>query len=245
MAKLTPQQRFASWYNRRAGANAGGSTPRHNNEGLMVDEFGDTILDHNNRPIELPVATDQSQDELLHAWVSSAAYDWSDEADVLGALTFDGVAWEQYRNDGLNFINRLCLSLIDGEIPRIDINQEFLLSKDSRLEILMRLVELPLGSPMIGSPVVINEELSLTAYTRDLNGLPLEGEPQGAAILESGGPGDVWTYTMQKAQFSNPMHGAHGMHRVGTQFLDAPYVADGLVDVCLDIRSIKLYDRAL
>ncbi len=245
MAKLTRAQRFAIWYNRRAGSNAGGSHPRHNNEGLLVDEFGHTVDDELNRPIELARVTDQTQGEAVHFFADANTHDPSDIPGIQDILSFDGLVHEAYRNDGINYTNRLVLGFVDGQAPRLDINQAFLTTPNSRLQLLIRLIELPVGSPMVPSPVVINEELSLTAYTRDLNGLPLQGAAQGAAVLEEGAPGGVWTYTMQKAQFDNPMHGAHGMQRVGTQFIDTPYVADGIVDWCLDIRSIKLYDRAI
>jgi hypothetical protein len=56
------------WFSRRAGRNAGGSHPRYNNEGFLVDADNSPITDGDGYPIELPLDDLSTTAETLAFW---------------------------------------------------------------------------------------------------------------------------------------------------------------------------------
>ncbi len=124
------------WFSRRAGSNAGGSHPRYNNEGLLVDEFGDTIVDGTNAPIELDRVTDQSQDEeILFEW--DPTVDLGTDGTAINALfNWNGLQYIQGNNGHNPALGYFTLNFINGATaPRICSKQPFTAGPSTRMEI--------------------------------------------------------------------------------------------------------------
>jgi hypothetical protein len=96
----------SSWFSRRAGSNTGGSHPRHNNEGFLVDEFGHTVLDGANAPIELGRTTTTFPEYFEH--YSEDFPNEANELDSLNGCTTEGLIFSASSNDvSINFTSDL------------------------------------------------------------------------------------------------------------------------------------------
>jgi hypothetical protein len=125
------------WFSRRAGSNAGGSHPRYNNEGLLVDENNDTIVDGTNAPIELDRVTDQSQDEeILFEW--DPTVDLGTDAAAINALfAWNGFVYIQGNNSHDPALGYFTLNFINDHptAPRVCSRQAFTAGPSTRMEI--------------------------------------------------------------------------------------------------------------